>query len=41
MNHIYIIKRLESGRLLVAVNYGSISVITQRQYDEFVKRNAK
>jgi len=41
MNHIYIIKRFESGRLLVAVNYGSISIVTQQQYDWFIKQNVK
>ena len=38
-DHIYIIKRFESGRLLVAVNYSNISIVTQAQYDRFVKLN--
>jgi len=38
-NHIYIIKRFESGRLLVAVGYSNISIVTQAQYDRFIKIN--
>jgi hypothetical protein len=37
MKNIYIIKRFESGRLLVAIDYGSIRIITQQQYNDFIK----
>jgi len=41
MNHVYIIKRFESGRLLVAINYCHIRIVTPAQYDQFIKQNAK
>jgi hypothetical protein len=39
MNKIYVIKRFGSGNLLVGINYGTIRVISQKQYDYFIELN--
>jgi len=38
MNHIYIIKTFESGRLLVAIDYAKFYVITPDQYQRINTR---
>lgn len=38
MNHIYIIKRFESGRLLAVIDYAKIHIITEDQYQRISKR---
>lgn len=38
MKNIYVIMKFESGKMLVAVDYGSIRVITPTQYFAFLKQ---